>query len=259
MNDLDRKHVGGSEMKPMLELAGQRVVVIGGKSGIGLGIANAAKHAGADVVVASRRQASQTERPDLSCFEQVVLDIRDENGVRAAFETIGAFDHLVIAAGPGFGSWGSFGDDDMSGVRSYLESKFLGSWACARYASARLRPNGSITFMTGGTAARSKVGLAAVTSTFAAVEALGRSLALELAPIRVNTLRPGFVDTDLWDTLQGLDREQLKAKVREHFPVRRVGTAADIGHAALFLMTNSYVTGTVLEVSGGELLVDWLF
>lgn len=245
--------------QPTLEIGGQRVVVVGGKSGIGLGIAIAAKRAGANVIVASRRQIPNSEKPELTDFEQITLDISDENAVRDAFQKMGSIDHLVVAAGPGFGSWGAFSDNDMSGVRSYLESKFLGTWACARYASPHIRPGGSITFMTGGTAARSKKGLAAVTSTFAAIEALARSLALEIAPIRVNTLRPGFIDTDLWNTLPGIDLEQLKEKVREHFPVHRVGTPADVGHAALFLMTNPYTTGTVLEVSGGELLVDWLF
>jgi NAD(P)-dependent dehydrogenase (short-subunit alcohol dehydrogenase family) len=116
-----------------------------------------------------------------------------------------------------------------------------------------------MTFLTGGTGARAKLGLAAVTSTFAAVDSLSQSLALELAPIRVNTIRPGFIDTQFWDDLPADQVEAIRSKVRETFPARRVGTIADVGHAAVFLMTNPYVTGTVLEVSGGELLVDWLF
>jgi NAD(P)-dependent dehydrogenase (short-subunit alcohol dehydrogenase family) len=150
-------------------------------------------------------------------------------------------------------------DPDMRGVRSYLEAKFLGTWSCARYAAPHLLAGGSMTFLTGGTGARAKLGLAAVTPTFAAVESLSLSLALELAPIRVNTIRPGFIDTDFWDILPAATVEELRAKVRANFPARRIGTAADIGHAAVFLMTNPYVTGTVLEVSGGELLVDWVF
>ena len=104
-----------------------------------------------------------------------------------------------------------------------------------------------------------KLGLAAATSTFAAVEALSQSLAPELAPIRVNTIRPGFIDTDFWDVLLAETVEDIRAKVRANFPARRLGTAADVGHGAVFLMTNPYVTGTVLEVSGSELLVDWIF
>jgi NAD(P)-dependent dehydrogenase (short-subunit alcohol dehydrogenase family) len=236
-------------------LLGKKVVVVGGKTGIGLGVARAALAAGASVVVASRRAASAQDRPDLADLEQVSLDMRNEDSVRMAFEAIGAFDHLVVTAAPDLGTWGRFMDDDMDGARSYLEGKFLGSWACARHAAPHLKENGSITFLSGGLAVRPKIGYAAVTSAFVAVEALSKSLALELAPTRVNTIRPGFVDTDMWSFLPGDAREGLKDKVKETFPARRVGTAHDIGHAALFLMTNLYVTGTTIEVSGGENLV----
>lgn len=251
--------VTGVPPTPSFDLAGKRVVVVGGKKAIGLGVAQAAHAMGAAVTVASRRDTSVEKYPELAAFDQVVLDMSDEAAVEAAFEEIGPFDHLVVTAGPALGSWGSFMDADMSGVRSYLDTKFLGTWACARYAAPYLQTGGSVTFLTGGTGARAKLGLAAVTSTFAAVESLSQSLALELAPIRVNTIRPGFVDTDFWDVLPSTDVEEIRAKVEASFPARRLGTPADIGHAAVFLMTNPYVTGTVLEVSGGELLVDWVF
>jgi len=257
MNNLASEHT--RPPAPTFSLTGKRVAVVGGKTSIGLGVAHAAHAMGASVTVASRRNVSANERADLAAFEQVVLDIRDEAAVQAAFEKIGPFDHLVVTSGPALGSWGSFMDSDMRGVRGYLDSKFLGTWACARHAAPHLLAGGSMTFLTGGTGARAKLGLAAVTSTFAAVESLSQSLALELAPIRVNTIRPGFIDTDFWDGLPAATVTEIRAKVRTHFPARRLGTAADIGHAAVFLMTNPYVTGTVLEVSGGELLVDWIF
>lgn len=244
---------------PLLSLSGKKVVVVGGKTGIGLGIAHAAYAAGASVTVASRRITSAEERRDLANFEQVTLDICDEAAVRKAFDNIGQFDHLAVTAGPDLGTWGTFMDDDMRGVRSYIENKFLGSWACARYAAPHLRAGGSITFLTGGLAARHKSGFSAVTSAFVAVESLSGSLALELAPTRVNTIRPGYVDTNLWRVMSDNEREALRAKVRESFPARHAGTADDIGHAALFLMTNPYVTGTVIEVSGGENLVPSVF
>ena len=84
-------------------------------------------------------------------------------------------------------------------------------------------------------------------------------MALELAPIRVNTIRPGFVDTEMWDFLPEAERDGIRAKVRETFPARRLGTSADIAHAVLYLMTNSYVTGSIIEVGGGELLVGDFF
>lgn len=236
-------------------LAGKKVVVVGGKTGIGFGVAQAARAAGATVVLASRRLSSPQERPDLAGFQQVSLDIRDESTVRAAFDTIGVFDHLVVTAAPDLGTWGAFMDADMSGARSYMEGKYLGSWACARHGSPHLNAGGTITFLTGGMAVRPKVGFTAVTSAFAAVEALSGSLALELAPTRVNTIRPGFIDTDMWAFLPAEHRDGLRKKVEETFPARRAGKPDDVGHAAVFLMTNPYVTGTVLEVAGGENLV----
>jgi len=239
----------------VLSLAGKKVVVVGGKTGIGLGIAHAAYAAGASVTVASRRITSLEERPDLANYEQIILDVRDEAAVQKAFDAIGPFDHLAVTAGPEFGSWGNFMDADMRGVRSYLDGKFFGSWACARYAAPYLRKGGSITLLTGGLAVRPKIGFSAVLAAFSAVESLSGSLALELSPTRVNTIRPGFVDTDLWKDFSNDERDALREKVRSSFPARHAGTIDDIGHAALFLMTNPYVTGIVMEVSGGENLV----
>lgn len=241
------------------DLTRKRVVIVGGKTGIGLGIAQAAHAAGASVTVVSRRSISVADHPELAPFEQIEFDMGDEEAVRNAFAKIGKLDHLLVVAGPTDGSWGTFMDEGMEGVRSFVNSKFFGSWACARYASSQLAADGSITFLTGGTAVRSKVGLTAVTSAFAAVEALTRSLALELGPVRVNCIRPGFVETDLWNFLSQEDGAILREKIRTHFPAHRVGRPADIGHAAVFLMTNPFVTGTILEVSGGEQLVDWQF
>lgn len=244
-----------TRLAPTSNLSGKKVVVVGGKSGIGFGIACAAREAGATVVIASRRVTSVNERPELAGFEQVSLDMRDESSLRKAFDTLGPFDHLVVTAAPDIGTWGGFMDVDMTGVRSYLEGKFLGSWACARHGAPHLKAGGSITFLTGGMAVRPKLGFTAVTSAFAAVEALSGSLALELAPLRVNTIRPGFIDTDMWSFLPVEQRNSLRIKVEETFPARRAGKPEDIGHAAIFLMSNPYVTGTVIEVSGGENLV----
>lgn len=136
-----------------------------------------------------------------------------------------------------------------------MNGEFFGSWACARYAAPHMRAGGSITFLTGVASIRPRRGLAMVTATFAALEALSQALALELGPLRVNTIRPGLIDSEMWSFLGDAGREQLRQKVRETFPVRRVGAIEDIGRAAVFLMTNPYVTGAVLEVTGGEQLV----
>jgi NAD(P)-dependent dehydrogenase (short-subunit alcohol dehydrogenase family) len=122
------------------------VIVAGGKTGAGLGVAQAAHAAGAAVVVASRRSFSEADHPELANFEQIALDVEDEDAVRGAFKAIGAPDHLIVAAGRAVGSWGAFSDTNMRGVRHYIDSKFLGAWACARYASEGIAADGSIRF-----------------------------------------------------------------------------------------------------------------
>ena len=252
--------------KALYSLKGQKVVIVGGTSGMGLGAARAAVEAGAEVVVAGRRpegaassgggegkSKSKSDRaPDR--FEHAPVDITDEPSIRRLFERVGELDHLLVSATP-TAKDGPFLEQDLRAAQAIMNGKFFGSWACARHAAPRMRAGGSITFVTGGAAIRPRSGLATVTATFAALETLSQALALELGPLRVNTLRPGVIDSDMWSFLDDAGREKLRQKVRETFPVRRIGTIEDIGHAAVFLMTNPYVTGAVLEISGGETLV----
>ena len=239
-------------------LSGQKVVIVGGTSGMGLGAARAALDAGADVVVASRRPPGSPARigPEMDRFEHAVVDITDEASIRQLFDSLGQLDHLLVTATPPAGDR-AFLQQDLKAAQAIMNGKFFGSWACARYAAPRMRAGGSITFLTGGAAVRPRAGIATLTATFAAVEALSQALALELGPVRVNTLRPGVIDSDMWNFLDEAAREKLRQKVRETFPVRRIGTIEDVGHAAVFLMTNPYVTGAVLEISGGETLVKF--
>jgi NAD(P)-dependent dehydrogenase (short-subunit alcohol dehydrogenase family) len=221
---------------------------------MGLGAVRAAAARGAEVVVAGRRGVD--DRPPIEAADgrvtHEVVDAFDEQSVQAMFDAIGELDHLFITATPALGSWGSFLEQDVAGAQAYFDGKFFASWACARYAAPRMRAGGSITFLTGCTRVRPRKGLALVTAAFAAVEAFGEALALDLAPLRVNTIRPGIVASDMWSFMDPSEREQLFADSSAALPVGRVGTIDDIGAAAVFLMTNTYVTGTVLEVSGGE-------
>jgi NAD(P)-dependent dehydrogenase (short-subunit alcohol dehydrogenase family) len=209
------------------------------------------------VVVASRRPeaASGTFAPEAMQLKHAQVDITDEASVRRLFDGLGGLDHLLVTATPAAPDK-PFLQQELAGAQAVMNGKFFGSWACARHAAPQMRKNGSITFVTGGASVRPRAGITTVTAAFAALEALSSALALELGPLRVNTIRPGLVDSDMWNFLNDEAREKLRQKTRETFPVRRMGTIEDIGHAALFLMTNSYVTGAVLEVSGGETLVS---
>jgi len=220
---------------------------------MGLGAVRAAAEAGADVIVGGRRPLNDRER---AARQHVVVDVTDEASVKAAFEAIGTLDHLLITAAPAAGGSGRFLDQDVAGAQQYLNAKLFGSWACARHAAPRMPAGGSITFLTGCASIRPRAGASMVTTTFAALEALSQALALELGPLRVNTIRPGIVDSAMWDAVDPVVRAQLHATARGKFPARRIGTIDDIGHAAVFLMSNPYVTGIVLEVSGGEPLIS---
>jgi len=235
-------------------LAGQRVVVAGGTSGMGRATARAAAALGAEVVAAGRRPVAQREPVD--GVEQVAADVADEESVRALFDAVGELDHLLVTASPG--QAGAFLGQDLAAARTFMDGKFFGSWLCARYAAPRLRPRGSITFVTGGAVVRPPAHGSMITAAFAAVEALTRALAIELGPRRVNTIRPGYTDTEMWSFLPGAQRAGLRRRVADALPVRRMGTPEDIAQAALFLMTSPQITGTVLEVTGGETLVNTL-
>jgi NAD(P)-dependent dehydrogenase (short-subunit alcohol dehydrogenase family) len=189
-------------------------------------------------------------------MESAEVDVTDEASVRMLFDRMGALDHLLVTASAG--TPGAFLDQDLATARSFMDGKFFGSWMCARYAAPGLAASGSITFVTGGAVVRPPAHGSMISATFAAVDALTRGLAIELGPRRVNTIRPGYTDSDMWSSLPDARRRELRRRVAEAMPVARMGTPDDIAHAAVFLMTNPQVTDAVLEVTGGETLVNTL-
>jgi NAD(P)-dependent dehydrogenase (short-subunit alcohol dehydrogenase family) len=236
------------------QLSGQRVVVAGGTSGMGLATVRAAAAMGAEVIAAGRRPVA--EREPVPGVRQVAADVTDVESVRRLFGEVGELDHLLVTASPG--RPGAFLGQDLAAARSFMDGKFFGSWMCARYAAPHLRARGSVTFVTGGAVVRPPAYGSMITAAFAALEALTRALAVELGPLRVNAIRPGYTDSDMWSFLPAAERGDLRRRVADAMPVQRMGTPEDIAHAALFLMTNPQVTGAVLEVTGGETLVNTL-
>ena len=235
-----------------MTLTGRCVVVVGGTSGMGAATVRAARDLGADVVSAGRRPLSEREPAD--GVHEVVVDTTDEESVRGLFESVGELDHLLVTASPG--QSGRLLDQDLAQARRFMDGKFFGSWMCARYAAPRFRSRGSITFVTGGSVVRPRVGRSMITAAFAAVEGLTRALAIELGPLRVNVIRPSFTDTEFWNFLAEKEREDFRRRVVEAAPVRRAGAPEDIAQGAIFLMTNPQVTGTILEITGGDTLVN---
>jgi NAD(P)-dependent dehydrogenase (short-subunit alcohol dehydrogenase family) len=235
-----------------MTLAGARVVVVGGTSGMGLATARAAAAQGADVVAAGRRPVEG--RAPIEGVRHAQVDVTDEASVRALFDGLGSLDHLFVSSSPG--APGPLLEQDLAAARTFVDGKLLGSWACARYAAPLMPAGGSITFVTGCAVIRPPRHAAMATAAFAGVEALSRALALELGPLRVNTIRPGYTDSEMWSGLSDAERDGFRRRVADAVPTGRMGTPDDIAHAALFLMTSHQTTGAVLEVSGGETLVD---
>ncbi|AQZ70570.1 Short chain dehydrogenase [[Actinomadura] parvosata subsp. kistnae] len=238
-----------------MSLANQRVVVIGGSSGLGLATARAAAEAGASVTIASSRperlEKALAELPD-TC-DGLVTDARDEADVAALFERVGTLDHLVYTAGDALDPR-PLRDLPLDEARRLLDVRFWGVVAAVKHAAPRIRPGGSIVLTGGIIGVRPMPGAALMAGAAAALEGFARGLAVDLAPIRVNAVRPGAVHTPMWD---GLPQPQLDAMIAaraEQTLVKAVGEADQIAATNLYLMENAFVTGTVLTVDGGSLL-----
>ncbi len=230
-----------------MRLDGQRVVVIGGSSGIGLAAAHLARAEGAHVTIAGRSEARLREaQRELGECDTAALDITDEAAGGALFAELPRVDPVVISAGT-LGN-GAIVANDLDTLRRIVDQRLWGVVHVVRAAAPKMT-GGSITLTSGGIVARPRVGGAMFTAALAAVEALARALALELAPVRVNTVTPGVVDTPLQRTSPGWEA-RLQAR-GEALPAGRVGVADDIGQVMLMLMTNGYITGEVIHVDGG--------
>jgi NAD(P)-dependent dehydrogenase (short-subunit alcohol dehydrogenase family) len=220
---------------------------------MGLAIAKEAADSGAAVIVAGRSQGKLDEaiRVIAGDVATYIVDLSDEGSVMKLFQSIGSFDHLVITGSSV--KTGQLRELSLADARASMDSKFWGAYMAARY--AQIRPKGSITFFSGILSRRPSSGLASLAAINAAVEALGRALALELAPIRVNVVSPGLTDTPAYATMPDDARKGMFAAVAKRLPVGRVGRPEDIASLTLELMRNSFLTGLVVDVDGGAMLV----
>jgi NAD(P)-dependent dehydrogenase (short-subunit alcohol dehydrogenase family) len=236
------------------ELKGQTVVVIGGSAGIGLETARRAREEGADVILAAR-DPDRLQRVGLELGASVAaFDATDFERLRAFFDELPApIDHvLVTGPGPYYAPLAEF---DVEKARRDVEAHLLLPIQVARNAAGKVRPGGTLLFMSGTGGRTTAVGFAFISALTAALPALTRNLALELAPVRVNLIAAGFVDTPLSATLLGDELDTRREQLRTTLPIRRVVGPADVAALAVHLMTNTAVTGATYDIDGGQQLV----
>ncbi|MDL2409035.1 SDR family oxidoreductase [Rhizobium calliandrae] len=233
----------------MKSLIDQRVLVLGGSSGIGLATAKAAAEAGAKVTIASRSQAKLDEalRGLAATVRAVVLDTADEAAIDRFFAGEASWDHIVISAAQT--ASGPVRSLPLTDAKQAMESKFWGAYRIAR--AAKFSERATLTFITGYLAVRPSATSVLQGAINAALEALARGLALELAPVRVNAVSPGLIDTPLWSRMAEETRQGMFTRAAANLPARVVGTPEDIANAALFLMTTPFATGSTVRVDGG--------
>ncbi len=240
-----------------MALAGQRIVLVGGSSGIGLATAKAAVALHARVLIAGRsaERLAQACEATGAAVETGCLDATREEEVAAFFDQHGGFDHLAVLV-PSAPSkeisekLGPFLKTATATVESVFRNKFWSQYFCARYGAPHVAVGGSITFVSATTPRKAIPGYSATAAANGAVEALANTLALELAPVRVNVVAPGFVATELIKTLPP-DRRTEWNRLAKRQPVKRMARPEEIADAILFLMGNAFVTGEILQIDGG--------
>jgi NAD(P)-dependent dehydrogenase (short-subunit alcohol dehydrogenase family) len=231
-------------------LENQKVVVVGGTSGIGLAVDKLVAEQGADVVVASRRPES-IERAKQAIGKNItgyVVDVTEEQSVKTLFEQVGRFHHLVMTVGKPV-TFAGFLESELAQVQQVFNVKFWGQYLCAKCAAPYIQQTGSMTLMAGSGGPGK--GISALALTNAAVEEFSKCLAVELAPIRVNAVRPGMVDTPLWKEFSEPDRLAMYEQFGKKLLVGRIGTAEEIAQIYLQFMTNGFITGVSITVDGG--------
>jgi NAD(P)-dependent dehydrogenase (short-subunit alcohol dehydrogenase family) len=229
-----------------------KVVVVGGTSGIGEAAAQLFAKSGGEVIVAGRdpeRLGRAVAR--LEGVRGVVADGADPESARRLFEGVGPFEHLVLALSGGRGA-GPIASVPMEEIRAGFEAKLFAHLTALRAALPFVRS--SVTLVSAATAAKALAGTTGLAAINGAIEAVVRPLAAELAPLRVNCVRPGVIDTPWWDSVPKDFKDAAFAQAVQALPVKRVGRPEDVAAAIVMVAQNPFMTGTILDVSGGGTL-----
>src|SRR6476469_4178181 len=232
-------------------LKGKKVVIVGGSSGIGLATAEMAKHEGADVIIASRNVAKLDAVAEKLNVVAIPADVTSDQSVVDLFRRSGPVDHVVVTAAQL--RTGPFKTVAMEDVRDTMEGKFWGAWRVAQ--QAQIRAGGSLTLVSGFLSVRPRPNSAIVSAANGALESLSRALALELAPVRVNAVSPGIIDTPIRAAMPEEARLDMLARTAAVLPVGRVGLGEDIARQIVSFMANGFATGSTVYIDGGALVI----
>ncbi|RUX89709.1 SDR family oxidoreductase [Mesorhizobium sp. M7D.F.Ca.US.004.01.2.1] len=242
-----------------MSISNQKILIVGGGSGMGLALARRCLEAGAEVVIAGRGedrlQQAREALGNPGALEVAAIDVTREDRVAGLFARIGGLDHIVSTAANIEGAYQLLPELDLKAAQKVVESKLYGPLLLAKHGAPRLAATGSMTFVSGVAAYRPAARGSVVASVNAALEGLVRALAVELAPIRVNAVSPGWVDTTIWVQVAGDRKDETLAAMAERLPVGRIGQPDDIADAIAFLIGNGFTTGTTLHVEGGHRLI----
>jgi len=245
---------------------GQKVVIIGASAGIGEATARAFAARGAAVIItgrskerleaAVRRIGHPVLTAEVDATSREALDaFFDTTGLdTTGFDTTGTVDHLVLCASPGAVGAGPISGLDEAALRQAFDGKFFAHVKALQAALPKLRPDGSVTMVTAASARAAFPGTAGIAAVNGALETIVAPLAVELAPLRVNAVSPGVIDTHWWNALPEDQRRAYFGSVAAVSPVRRVGRPDDVAEAIVYLAGAGFVTGTVLACDGGSSL-----
>lgn len=241
-----------------MDMDNRKILIVGGSSGMGLALARRCLDEGAAVTVAGRGEAklgaARDELGRPAALETAVVDVSREAEVAALFERIGRLDHIVSTAADIEGAYRLLPEVELSAAQRVVESKFYGPLLLAKHGAPKLSATGSLTFVSDIAAYRPAARGSVVAAVNAALEGLVRALAIELAPIRVNAVSPGWDDTPIWQFVAGDAKNETLAAMAKRLPAGRVGRPEDIADAIRFLIGNGFTTGTTLHVEGGHRL-----
>jgi NAD(P)-dependent dehydrogenase (short-subunit alcohol dehydrogenase family) len=235
------------------KFTGQTVFVIGASHGIGEEIARSFAADGADVLIAGRSKGRLDEAAGRIGHAVRVqqMDATSQADVDALFDGAVRVDHLVLALGGGMAGIGALADLDDGALRQAFEGKIFAQLRVLKAAAPKLAPSGSVTFIGAASSRAAYAGTVGLAAANGAIDAAVPPLAVELAPVRVNAVSPGIIDTPWWNPMPEADRAAFFDAAAATTPVGRIGRTSDIAEAVLFLAGNGFTTGTVLDCTGG--------